>query len=161
MRHWTLVVLTSTVLTACGGAKSGDVPAENAPAGSAAAPAAESKPAEPATVEVTIPVGTTIRLALGTAVASDTSTVEQPVKATLRAAIAVDGREVLPVGTEVTGIVTEAEESGRVKGRASVAMRFTTVRAHGERYDAALAPISRVAEATKGEDAKKIGRAHV
>lgn len=160
MRHSILVLITSTALAACGGgAKSGDTTAETAAPGASAAPAAAAPvaaPPAPAMVEVTIPTGTSLRLSLGTAVASDTSTVEQAVKATLRTAVAVDGHEVLPVGTELTGVVTEAERSGRVKGRASVAVRFSTVRAHGERYDAKIAPISRVAAATKGEDAKKI-----
>ena len=37
----------------------------------------------------------------------------------------VDGREVIPAGADVTGTVTGVERSGRVKGRARVAYRFT------------------------------------
>jgi hypothetical protein len=64
---------------------------------------------------------------------------------------------VLPTGTELNGAVTEVERSGRVKGRAHVAYRFTSLRYDSERYDIATARISHQAQATKGEDAKKIG----
>ena len=56
--------------------------------------------------------------------ASDTSKFEDPVRAVLRQAVSVDGREVLPVGTELGGTVTEVQRSGRVKGLASIAYRF-------------------------------------
>ena len=53
--------------------------------------------------------------------------------------------------------MTDAEESGRVKGRARVAFRFTTLNHGGTRYDISTAQIAREAEATKGEDATNIG----
>ena len=63
----------------------------------------------------------------------------------------------LPAGTEVAGHVTEAERAGRVKGRARLAFRFTSVRHDGERLSMRTDPIVQEAEATKGEDATKIG----
>lgn len=106
--------------------------------------------------EITLPAGTTLPLDLKTAVGSDSSQVEDSVRATLRRAITVQGTQVLPAGTEVVGNVTQAERSGRVKGRARVAFRFTSLRHDGERYDIRTESIARLAEATKGEDAKKI-----
>jgi hypothetical protein len=106
--------------------------------------------------EVTIPVGTTLRLDLATGVASDTSKVEDTVRATLRQAVLVNGETVLAPGTELAGVVTEADDSGRVKGRARVAYRFNSLRHAGDRYDITTATIAHQAEATKGEDAKKI-----
>jgi hypothetical protein len=67
------------------------------------------------------------------------------------------GQEVLPAGTELAGYVMEAEQSGRVKGRARVAFHFTSVRHDSERVSLRTDPIVREAEATKGEDATKIG----
>src|SRR5205823_4461956 len=52
---------------------------------------------------------------------------------------------------------TDAKESGRVKGRARVAFRFTSLTHDGSRYDISTAPVSREAQATKGRDATKIG----
>jgi len=128
---------------------------------SAAAPApvagTSSAPAAPAYREVTIPAGTTLALDLTSSVASDTSNVEDNVRATLRQPITVGGREVLPAGTAVAGSVTNAQRSGRVKGRARVAFRFTSLEHAGSRYDIQTQPITREAAATKGKDATKIG----
>ena len=51
----------------------------------------------------------------------------------------------------------EAERAGRVKGRARVAFHFTSLRHHDERMSLRTEPIVHEAEATKGEDAAKIG----
>jgi hypothetical protein len=89
-------------------------------------------------------------------VASDSSKVEDAVRAELRQPITVDGREVVPVGTDVTGRVTSVARAGRVKGRARVAFRFDALSVQGDEYEINTAPIARQAEATKGEDATKI-----
>jgi hypothetical protein len=148
------VLVVAAMTAACGNG----APAENAAT-------ADGSNTEPAVVkaeadvlrEVTIPAGTTLRLKLQSAVASDSSEVEDTVRAELRQALSVDGQAILPAGTEVVGTVTDVERSGRVKGRAHVAYRFSSLRAAGERYDIKTTPLSHTAAATKGEDAKKIG----
>lgn len=107
--------------------------------------------------EMTIPSGTTLRLALTSSMASDTSAVEDAVTAELTSPITIDGRDVLSAGTRLTGVVTGVDDSDRVKGRAMVAFRFTSLHTGGARYDLQTAPLSRLAPATKGEDATKIG----
>jgi hypothetical protein len=136
-------------------------PAAAAQPRSAARPAASS-PAAPRPVaakfrDVTIPAGTTLQLSLNTAVASDTSLVEDAVSADLTSAVSVDGRTVLPAGTTVAGIVTDADDSNRVKGRARVELDFRTLTTGGTRYELSAAPFAQLAAATKSEDATKIG----
>ena len=63
--------------------------------------------------EVTLPSGTLLPLTLDTSVASDTSRIESPVHAHLRRAVIVDGVEVLPAGTRLSGFVTDARASRR------------------------------------------------
>ena len=94
-----------------------------------------------------------------TAVASDTSQVEDPVRATLRRSVTVDGIRALPAGTVLLGHVTEAERSARVKGRGRIAFRFTRLDPPGdaERVAIQTGSIAREAAATKKEDAAKIG----
>ena len=119
---------------ACGG---GSTTTSETPAGAeGAAPAAGAPPAAPVPVvrEFTVPDGTQLKLDLVTPLASDSSKVEDAVRATLRQAVAVDGTTVLPVGTELTGTVTEAAGSGRVKGRARLGFRFSALRAGTEGY---------------------------
>lgn len=106
---------------------------------------------------VTIPAGTTLPLALTSSIASDTSAVEDAVTAELTSPITIDGRDVLPAGTRLTGVVTAVDDSDRVKGRAMIAFRFTSLGRGDARYDLQAAPLSRLAPATKGEDATKIG----
>ena len=52
--------------------------------------------------------------------------------------------------------MTDVARSGRVKGRARVAYRFSSLRHDSERYDITTAPIAHEAEATKKKDATKI-----
>jgi hypothetical protein len=109
--------------------------------------------------EVTIPAGTALPLELKSGVASDTSKVEEPVRAALRRAVRIDGVEALPAGTAVLGHVTAAERAARVKGRAQIAFRFTEVDLPGDggRHEIRTDVVSRVAAATKKQDAAKIG----
>ena len=109
--------------------------------------------------EVTIPAGTVLSVALQTAVASDTSSPEDPVRGTLRRAVRIDGVEALPAGTALFGHVTSAKRSAKVKGRASLAFRFNQVDPPGDSERVALRSntITTVAAATKKEDAAKIG----
>ncbi|OFW03792.1 MAG: hypothetical protein A3I61_16200 [Acidobacteria bacterium RIFCSPLOWO2_02_FULL_68_18] len=131
-------------------------PAARAPAPPRTA-AEAAVPAGPVYREVTIPAGTTLPLALTSAIGSDTSAVEDAVTAELARPVMIDGREVLPAGARLAGTVTEVDGSGRVKGRAMIAFRFTSLRTGDEQYELQAAPLTHVAPATKGEDAAKIG----
>ena len=107
--------------------------------------------------EIVLPTGTNLHLELRSALASDASQVEDTVRARLRKPLAVEGRTILPAGTQVVGYVTDVERSGRVSGRAKLALRFTVVRHDGEEYDMRTRTIEREAESTKGKDAATIG----
>jgi len=112
--------------------------------------------------EVTIPAGTRVPIALDTTVGSDISRLEQPVSAHLTRPLLVGGTTVLPAGSHLGGVVTSAVRSGKVKGRAHVALRFDSVTPAGSgpdapRYSIDAVPISRTAPATKGKDALEIG----
>jgi hypothetical protein len=108
--------------------------------------------------EVTVPSGTTLSATLGTALASDRSKVEDPVRATLKTAVSVEGLQALPAGTTVVGHVTSAERSAKVKGLASIAFRFNTIDLPEEGHQPiTTAPISHVAQSTKKKDAAKVG----
>ena len=100
--------------------------------------------------EMTIPAGTTLPLALTSSVASDTSAVEDAVTAELTSPITIDGRDVLPAGTRLAGVVTGVDDSNRVKGRAMIAFHFTSLRTGDARYDLEAAPLSRLAAGHEG-----------
>jgi hypothetical protein len=137
--------------------------ASSAPADArAAAPAAAAvgtppPPPKPQFKEVTLPKGTSLSVSLDTTVASDTSKIEDAVRGKLAKPIVIDGTTAVPAGALVAGTVTEAVRAGKVKGRASIAIRFTSLTAHDEKHEIATARIARQAASTKGDDAKKIG----
>jgi hypothetical protein len=147
---WVSVMALAGLCAACGtpGALSLADAEDAGPAAGAVATATHE--------EITLPAGTTLRLELASAVASDSSKVEDTVRAVLRQAVSVDGRVVLPAGTELVGTVTNVERSGRVKGLAKVGYRFTTLHHDGERMAIRTAPLVHEAQPTKGDDAKKI-----
>ena len=109
--------------------------------------------------ELTVPAGTILALELTTPVSSDTSKVEDPVRATLRTGVTVDGVQALPVGTTLLGHVTSAERSAKVKGRASIGFRFSQIDLPGDagREPISTGTVSRLAATTKKKDATKIG----
>src|SRR4051812_871702 len=107
--------------------------------------------------EVTLPAGTVLPVDLETSVGSDISRVEQPVQARLRRAVTVNGVQVLPAGTAVSGHVTAAQRPGKVKGRGYIAMRFTELDTPGAGTTRInTAAVSRLAPATKQKDAVQI-----
>jgi hypothetical protein len=81
--------------------------------------------------DITLPAGTRLQVVLDTSVESDS----------------------------VSGVVTSATRSGKVKGLAHVAMRFDTVTPPGEseRYQIRTLPVGRTAPATKKKDALEVG----
>ena len=98
----------------------------------------------------------TLHLTLDTPVHSETSHVGEPVHARLPEAIVVDDVEVVPAGAAVHGEITHVNPSGKVKGRASLGLRFTEIEAHGDSYDMSAGWFAE-AKSTKGKDAAKIG----
>ena len=111
------------------------------------------------TREVTVPAGTPLPIILDTSVASNTSRVEQPVRAHVSRDVRLDNEIVIPAGSEVYGNVTAVRRAGKVKGRSYIALRLTTLvpRGSGARYSIDTGRIARTGRATKKKDAIKIG----
>ena len=117
-----------------------------------------ARAAAPAWREVTIPAGTALAVVLDTSIGSETSRAEEPVTAHLARALSVHGEAVLAEGTRVTGVVTDATRSAKVKGRAHVAVRFDTLTPRGDdqRYTIHTTSVGRTAPGTKKKDALEI-----
>lgn len=109
--------------------------------------------------EVTIPSGTVLSVELQTGVGSDTSQVEDQVRGTVRRTVTIDGVRAIPAGAVVIGHITSVERPGKVKGRGAISFRFNQVDlpGDGERLAIRTATVSRLAPATKKQDAAKIG----
>ena len=114
-------------------------------------------PPKPTAHEVTVRSGTELPLELLTTLSTGTAAVEDEVRARLKQAVVVNGETVVPNGATLIGSVTEVERAGRVKGLAHLAMRFTEVTYSGERHRINTSPLTFQGEATKSEDATKVG----
>ena len=121
-----------------------------------AAPKPEPPPA-PTFREVTIPAGTALSVSVLSTLGSKTSQIEDPVRGALAEPVIVSGRTALPKGTEITGTVTDAKESARVKGKALLAFRFERLTFDGESHRIQTAKVTIEAQQNKGDDVKKGG----
>ena len=144
-------------------------PAPSSPATSAstaaapppsAAPAPPPKPAEPpppAFRTVTVPAGTSLAVSVLSNLGSKTSQVEDVVKGALAKPLVIDGITAVPQGAEMRGVVSEAKESGRVKGKASLGIAFDRLVVRGETHQLQTAPVVLEAQDKKSDDVKKGG----
>jgi hypothetical protein len=107
--------------------------------------------------EVTIPAGTSLSVKLLNSLASNTSKVEDPIKGSIAKSVIVSGVTALPAGTQLLGTVTEADASGRVKGRAAVAFRFDRLVHEGETIRVQTASVRTEAAKDTKSDVKKGG----
>jgi hypothetical protein len=156
-----LILITAAAISVAACNKTAADAATPGTAGAVAtAGVAEAAPVAAATSahEITIPAGTVLPVVLDTGVSSVSSHIEEPVHAHVTNPIVVRGITVIPTGSRVSGIVTDATRSGRVKGRAHVALRFETLSPAGEdaRYSIHTSAVGRTAAATKEKDALEI-----
>lgn len=136
-------------------------PSSAAPAAAPApAPAPAPKPEPPpppAFREVTIPAGTSLSVTVLSNLASNTSKVEDVVKASLAKPLVIDGVTAVPQGAEIRGVVSDAKQSGRVKGKASIGLAFDRLTVRGESHQIETAPVVLEAQDKKSDDVKKGG----
>jgi len=176
MRRLTLGLLAASMTVgACTRAQTGPASSDRQAAAGAqppavsAAPKATTGPAETGIIEpvtrsadvreVTLPAGTRLPIVLDTRVGSDISRIEEPVHAHLARPVKIGGTTLVPAGSRLSGIVTDARLAGKVHGRAHVAVRFDTLVPAGrdERYHIDTAAVGRTAPGTKKKDALEIG----
>ena len=106
---------------------------------------------------ITIPDNTVMDVTLNTSHSSEDSRVEERVNGTLASPVVIDNVTAIPAGAKLTGYLTSVKDSGEVKGRAQLGLRFTRLQTGSVTYDIESKPMSWVAESTKKEDAVKIG----
>ncbi len=130
---------------------------ESAPALSHLDEADRVAPSAPAFKLITVPAGTTLNVRLSNAVGSDTSDIEDSVRGKIATDVVVDGLTVIPAGSDISGSVIDAQRSGRVKGRASVAFRFDRIEVRDETSRIQTSSVAREADADTRDDLKKGG----
>lgn len=158
MRYWksvTFLVLIVAIASACSTTPDAASSTEASDEASKAAAAAD-KPAE-APKPVVIPAGTTLRVTLSTSLNSGKNKAGDKFTANLSEDVVVDGKTVLAKGTAIEGKVVAAEGSGRVSGKAEMALTLTSATVDGRTIALNTRTFATEAESTKGRDAAVIG----
>lgn len=116
------------------------------------------EPAGPVYDELVVAADSVIGLEIENSVTSEGARVEDPVIARVTRDVRVGDRVAIPAGSRVTGEVTLVERGGRLKDRARLGVRFTSiVLADGTRLPIATETVFREGDAPGGESAAKIG----
>jgi outer membrane lipoprotein SlyB len=151
-----LALLTAVILAGCQART--DSSSSTATAKPGTAREAASRPAPKAAAEAPLlAIGTVLPVQLETSLSSATSHEGDLIVARLSEDVKAGEKVVLKEGTEVRGRVVAAVPSGRVKGRARLAIDFDRILAGGKEREASLRAIDITAPSGKGKDAKVIG----
>lgn len=89
------------------------------------APTQEPAPVRVEKAPVRIPAGTVLKARLTNTVSTKQNRSGDPFTATLDTPVVVNGREVLPFGTLLKGVVVTSKRSGRIKGRSALSLQLT------------------------------------
>ena len=120
--------------------------------------AAEPAPEPPPAHTVTIPAGTLISARLGESLSSHRNRPGDSFMATLDQPLTADGFVIAERGARVEGRVVAAEEAGRVKGLARLAIELTKIStSDGQKIAIHTAVFEKHGPESKGQDAAKIG----
>ena len=128
-----LVLFAALALAACGSTPTSEELSSGGPKTS------ESK--QPGLIErltakpVTVPEGTALTVRLKQALGSKISNTGDSFEASLADPVSVDGKVVIPEGSDVTGTVVDAKPLGRSKGGAVLQITLNSVKVKSSNYD--------------------------
>lgn len=115
-------------------------------------------PEVPELVELVVAADSVIGLQIDSTITSERARVEDPVEAHVVRDVRVGDRVAIPAGAKVTGRVTLVERGGRLKERARLGVRFTSVALPGgERLAIQTETIYRDGDSQSGTSSAKIG----
>ena len=107
---------------------------------------------------VTLAAGTAITVRTITTLSSGTVKPGESFAATLEDPIVEGTRVIAAKGANVRGVIAHAHTGGKVKGRAGLGIRLTSIQtADGQNLEVNTTTYSVAAQSTKKKDAKKIG----
>jgi hypothetical protein len=125
--------------------------------GLAACGSADATADESVKETVTVPAGARVRVALLDGISTTKNSPGDTFEASLVEPVVVDGKTVFEKGAKVKGRISDAEESGRVKGRASLTLVLRSIVREGEEVPIETKPFAVEAESTTKRDAAIIG----
>ena len=125
-----------------------------APGAAKATPAKPAEPPKPAAPRTfTVPNGTAIAVFLNDPISTGKNKTGETFTARVADPVVVNGETVIERGATVKGKIVEAEESGRVKGKANIRMELTSIVAGEKSYPIATGDFSEEAASSTKRDA--------
>jgi hypothetical protein len=106
---------------------------------------------------VTLPEHTAIHVTLDQALATNQSKPGDHFEATVSEPVVVDGKIAIPQGAHAEGLVVDARQSGRLKGRARLQLALQSVAVDGHDYDVRTKSHPKIGRDHKGRDWAWIG----
>jgi hypothetical protein len=104
-----------------------------------------------------IPGGTSLHVRVDESIDTRANRAGDSFTATLSVPLDVDGRTVVPAGTQFAGHVTMAAASGRMKGRARIGLTLDSFELAGRKYRVRTTSVDRVSDRHKKRNAILIG----
>jgi hypothetical protein len=119
----------------------------------------ETSPTEPRPIPVTVPAGETLDIEFRQTLSSHTSQAGQHFRTKVVGPVSIGGRVVIPAGSSIEGVITEAEPAKKIGGRARLSLEFQTLTlVNGASYGIE-AVFSQAGKSQTGKDAAIIGGA--
>jgi hypothetical protein len=128
-------------------------------AGSAASPSAAHPAAQPQTPPpppppVVVPAGTILSVRTNQALSTKTVQTGATFSGTVTTGITIDGKMVIPHGSDVSGVVQDAKKAGKFKGGAALTLALDSLTVNGHRYNIVT---EYFAQETKGKGKRTAG----
>ena len=92
-------------------------------------------PPPPPPKPVVVPAGTVLTIRLGQTLGSKISQVGTAFTGSVATPVTIEGKMVIPSGSDITGSVKDAKKAGRFKGAAVLSLQLDSVTVKGHQYD--------------------------
>ena len=107
---------------------------------------------------VDIPAGSRLILTIGQDIDSKRMSAGTRFRSTLNAALLdAQGKQVVPEGTTVMGVIVEAKSAGRVRGRSELEIAFTDIELNGFLFPIHSQGVEAAGEDSRRDTARKVG----
>ena len=159
MRSWMLLI-PALVLAGCSKTNSPSPDAQAAGEPASVAAQAEAKPevkSELTRTGIVIPRGTALHVRIDENLDTKRNRAGDQFRASLAEPVVLEGKTVVPKGTPFVGHVTESQASGRLEGRAVLALTLDSFELAGKDYAVHTGSIDRVSTNHKKRNVEMIG----
>jgi hypothetical protein len=125
---------TTDTSTSTAPASGGSAASTSGPASSGTTMPDATPPPAPPSNPIEVKAGTPLVVTVDQSVNSKTNNPGDRFDASLAAPVTIGGQQVIPSGTRVVGVVTDAKSAGKFKGHAEITVTLDSINVNGTRY---------------------------